>query len=164
MGLECACVRWPLTNKDVVRHLASYRNTWEHIWEICKRVDRPNFGLCLDTFHICGTPAISAWTFIITYNTPEQHLNTPPGPHPHAYSPTPPKHSKTHLPSSRLPSRPPRSSTFKSPTARSTSAPPRFLSNIPKRRASIPYSYGRTSGGRCRSWMISSGRSRRRRA
>ncbi|KAH8110074.1 xylose isomerase-like protein [Phellopilus nigrolimitatus] len=27
-------------------------NTWEHTWEICKRVDRPNFGLCLDTFQI----------------------------------------------------------------------------------------------------------------
>ncbi|CDO71054.1 hypothetical protein BN946_scf184844.g58 [Trametes cinnabarina] len=29
-------------------------NTWEHIWEVCKRVDRPNFGLCLDTFQICA--------------------------------------------------------------------------------------------------------------
>lgn len=29
-------------------------NTWEHTWEICKRVDRPNFGLCLDTFQICA--------------------------------------------------------------------------------------------------------------
>ena len=33
----------------------TFRNTWEHIWEVCKRVDRPNFGLCLDTFRICGT-------------------------------------------------------------------------------------------------------------
>lgn len=31
------------------------RNTWEHTWEVCKRVDRANFGLCLDTFQICGT-------------------------------------------------------------------------------------------------------------
>ncbi len=31
------------------------RNTWEHTWETCKRVDRDNFGLCLDTFRICGT-------------------------------------------------------------------------------------------------------------
>ncbi|KAL7277108.1 hypothetical protein ACG7TL_008953 [Trametes sanguinea] len=29
-------------------------NTWEHTWEVCKRVDRPNFGLCLDTFQICA--------------------------------------------------------------------------------------------------------------
>ncbi|KAI0754176.1 xylose isomerase-like protein [Daedaleopsis nitida] len=29
-------------------------NTWEHIWEVCKRVDRANFGLCLDTFQICA--------------------------------------------------------------------------------------------------------------
>ncbi|RPD60257.1 xylose isomerase-like protein [Lentinus tigrinus ALCF2SS1-7] len=32
----------------------AYVNTWEHIWEICKRIDRPNFGLCLDTFQICA--------------------------------------------------------------------------------------------------------------
>ncbi|KLO16982.1 xylose isomerase-like protein [Schizopora paradoxa] len=30
----------------------TYVNTWEHTWDICKRVDRPNFGLCLDTFQI----------------------------------------------------------------------------------------------------------------
>ncbi|KAH9939481.1 xylose isomerase-like protein [Amylocystis lapponica] len=33
----------------------SHVNTWEHTWEVCKRVDRPNFGLCLDTFQICGS-------------------------------------------------------------------------------------------------------------
>lgn len=27
-------------------------NTWEHTWEVCKLVNRPNFGLCLDTFQI----------------------------------------------------------------------------------------------------------------
>ncbi|KAM0554878.1 hypothetical protein ACHAPJ_006613 [Fusarium lateritium] len=27
-------------------------DTWEGTWEIVKRVDRPNFGLCLDTYHI----------------------------------------------------------------------------------------------------------------
>ncbi|EPQ51701.1 xylose isomerase-like protein [Gloeophyllum trabeum ATCC 11539] len=32
----------------------TYVNTWEHTWEVCKRVDRPNFGLCLDTFQICA--------------------------------------------------------------------------------------------------------------
>jgi len=30
----------------------SHINTWEHTWEICKQVDKPNFGLCLDTFQI----------------------------------------------------------------------------------------------------------------
>ncbi|KAL5481138.1 hypothetical protein ACEPAI_10079 [Sanghuangporus weigelae] len=27
-------------------------NTWEHTFDICRRVNRPNFGLCLDTFQI----------------------------------------------------------------------------------------------------------------
>lgn len=34
-------------------------NTWEQTWEICKRVDRPNFGLCLDTFQICARTYVS---------------------------------------------------------------------------------------------------------
>ncbi|KIJ64360.1 hypothetical protein HYDPIDRAFT_90751 [Hydnomerulius pinastri MD-312] len=29
-------------------------NTWEGTWEVCKRVNRPNFGLCLDTWQICA--------------------------------------------------------------------------------------------------------------
>ncbi|KAI2638410.1 xylose isomerase-like TIM barrel [Xylaria nigripes] len=29
-------------------------NTWEQSWEIVKAVNRPNFGLCLDTFNIAG--------------------------------------------------------------------------------------------------------------
>lgn len=29
-------------------------NTWEMSWELVRRVDRPNFGLCLDTFNIAG--------------------------------------------------------------------------------------------------------------
>ncbi|EKM57748.1 uncharacterized protein PHACADRAFT_170959 [Phanerochaete carnosa HHB-10118-sp] len=29
-------------------------NTWENTWDICRRVDRPNFGVCLDTFQICA--------------------------------------------------------------------------------------------------------------
>ncbi|EMD32278.1 hypothetical protein CERSUDRAFT_118976 [Gelatoporia subvermispora B] len=29
-------------------------NTWQHTWQICKLVERPNFGLCLDTFQICA--------------------------------------------------------------------------------------------------------------
>lgn len=27
---------------------------WEDVWDICKQVDRPNFGLCLDTFQSAG--------------------------------------------------------------------------------------------------------------
>jgi len=29
-------------------------DTWERSWEIVQRVDRPNFGICLDTFHIAA--------------------------------------------------------------------------------------------------------------
>jgi 4-hydroxyphenylpyruvate dioxygenase len=29
-------------------------DTWEKAWDVCRRVDRPNFGLCLDTFNIAG--------------------------------------------------------------------------------------------------------------
>lgn len=29
-------------------------NTWEACWEVVRRVDRPNFGMCLDTFNIAG--------------------------------------------------------------------------------------------------------------
>ncbi|KAE8351008.1 xylose isomerase-like protein [Aspergillus coremiiformis] len=29
-------------------------NTWEDSWEIIERVNRPNFGICLDTFNIAG--------------------------------------------------------------------------------------------------------------
>lgn len=29
-------------------------DTWQGTWEVVQRVDRPNFGLCLDTFHIAG--------------------------------------------------------------------------------------------------------------
>ncbi|GAW14455.1 hypothetical protein ANO14919_038580 [Xylariales sp. No.14919] len=33
---------------------STYMDTWEKAWDICQRVDRPNFGLCLDTFNIAG--------------------------------------------------------------------------------------------------------------
>jgi len=33
---------------------AAYNDTWKDVWEICKAVDRPNFGLCLDTFQTTG--------------------------------------------------------------------------------------------------------------
>lgn len=33
---------------------STYFDTWEQGWEIVEQVDRPNFGLCLDTFNIAG--------------------------------------------------------------------------------------------------------------
>lgn len=33
---------------------ATVNPTWSHIWAIVERVDRPNVGLCLDTFQTCG--------------------------------------------------------------------------------------------------------------
>lgn len=33
---------------------STHVDTWEKAWKICKMVDRPNFGLCLDTFNIAG--------------------------------------------------------------------------------------------------------------
>lgn len=29
-------------------------DTWEQVWDVIQRVDRRNFGFCLDTFNICG--------------------------------------------------------------------------------------------------------------
>jgi 4-hydroxyphenylpyruvate dioxygenase len=33
---------------------STHFDTWESGWDIVSRVDRPNFGLCLDTFNIAG--------------------------------------------------------------------------------------------------------------
>ncbi|KAM6509408.1 hypothetical protein FSOLCH5_012409 [Fusarium solani] len=33
---------------------STHIDTWENSWEVVKQVDRPNFGLCLDTFNIAG--------------------------------------------------------------------------------------------------------------
>lgn len=33
---------------------STFIDTWEKAWDVVKRVDRPNFGLCLDTFNIAG--------------------------------------------------------------------------------------------------------------
>ncbi|KAF2161045.1 hypothetical protein M409DRAFT_37639 [Zasmidium cellare ATCC 36951] len=33
---------------------STYIDTWEKSWEIVRLVDRPNFGVCLDTFNIAG--------------------------------------------------------------------------------------------------------------
>jgi 4-hydroxyphenylpyruvate dioxygenase len=32
----------------------TFIDTWEAVWDIVQRVDRPNFGCCLDTFNIAG--------------------------------------------------------------------------------------------------------------
>ena len=29
-------------------------NTWQHSWEVVQKAERPNLGLCLDTFQITG--------------------------------------------------------------------------------------------------------------
>lgn len=33
---------------------STYIDTWEKLWDVVQRVDRPNFGVCLDTFNIAG--------------------------------------------------------------------------------------------------------------
>ena len=32
----------------------TFVSTWEDMWEVVRRVDRPNFGCCLDTFNLAG--------------------------------------------------------------------------------------------------------------
>lgn len=32
----------------------TYIDTWQGTWEVVKRVNKPNFGLCLDTYHIAA--------------------------------------------------------------------------------------------------------------
>ena len=54
-GLGVRMCTYHLSGFQIARQRLRCRNTWEHTWEICKRVDRPNLGLCLDTFQICGT-------------------------------------------------------------------------------------------------------------
>lgn len=33
---------------------STHAPNWEDVWDICKKVNRPNFGLCLDTFQSAG--------------------------------------------------------------------------------------------------------------
>lgn len=33
---------------------STHIDTWDKVWDVVKRVDRPNFGMCLDTFNIAG--------------------------------------------------------------------------------------------------------------
>ena len=32
----------------------TYISTWKQMWHVVAAVDRDNFGMCLDTFHLCG--------------------------------------------------------------------------------------------------------------
>jgi len=48
--LEIPQVRFAYENLCWSTHI----DTWEKAWEVVKQVDRPNFGLCLDTFNIAG--------------------------------------------------------------------------------------------------------------
>ncbi|QIW98010.1 hypothetical protein AMS68_003528 [Peltaster fructicola] len=34
---------------------STHAKHWEDVWDICQKVDRPNFGLCLDTFQSSGS-------------------------------------------------------------------------------------------------------------
>lgn len=43
-------IRYAYENLCWSTHIA----TWEKLWDVVRRVDRPNFGLCLDTFNIAG--------------------------------------------------------------------------------------------------------------
>lgn len=33
---------------------SNHIDTWEQAWDVVQRVDRPNFGICLDTFNLAG--------------------------------------------------------------------------------------------------------------
>jgi sugar phosphate isomerase/epimerase len=41
--------------KEFYSILTLHRPTWKAAWDIVKAVDRPNIGLCLDTFQIAGS-------------------------------------------------------------------------------------------------------------
>lgn len=47
---ETPAVRFAYENLCWSTHV----DTWEKLWDVTKRVDRPNFGMCLDTFNIVG--------------------------------------------------------------------------------------------------------------
>ncbi|RAH51520.1 3-dehydroshikimate dehydratase [Aspergillus brunneoviolaceus CBS 621.78] len=51
LGLqETPVVRFAYENLAWATHVSS----WETLWEVVRRVDRPNLGCCLDTFNIAG--------------------------------------------------------------------------------------------------------------
>lgn len=56
-GLEHADKDLGLGNIRFVYEALAWSNhvdTWEKSWDVVRRVDRPNFGICLDTFNIAG--------------------------------------------------------------------------------------------------------------
>lgn len=59
---------WGVTILEADVNTISDSNAWEHTWEICKLVNRPNFGLCLDTFQICGKRESSAPLFAMKHD------------------------------------------------------------------------------------------------
>jgi len=51
LGLkEDPCIRFAYENLA----WGAYVDTWERLWEVVSRVNRPNFGCCLDTFNVAG--------------------------------------------------------------------------------------------------------------
>ncbi|GAA5857021.1 hypothetical protein JCM8547_007920 [Rhodosporidiobolus lusitaniae] len=58
---------------------STYNYTWKHSWDIVRKVDRPNFGLVLDAFHICGyefaNPTFPSGTRIGGYTRLQLSLN-----------------------------------------------------------------------------------------
>lgn len=45
-NLRCAYENWCWS---------THAPTWHDVWDICRQVDMPNFGLCLDTFQTAGS-------------------------------------------------------------------------------------------------------------
>jgi len=60
LAVEAASQNPPIRIAYEMWAWGTYVNSWEHVWEICKRVDMPNFGMCLDTFQISATHYASA--------------------------------------------------------------------------------------------------------
>lgn len=94
------------------------RNSWEHTWDICKRVNRPNFGLCLDTFQISSlSPFLNTHHFIHSHHN--QLRTSLPRSAFQALSP-PPQSPRPQIPY-RTPSHPSQKSSLHTPIRSSTS-------------------------------------------
>lgn len=51
---EAADVAFPVRIAYEALAWGTYINTWEDSWDVIKRADRPNLGICLDTFNIAA--------------------------------------------------------------------------------------------------------------
>jgi hypothetical protein len=51
----CAWAKSPCCGSGIALAWGTYINTWEDSWDVIKRANRPNIGICLDTFK--GRPA-----------------------------------------------------------------------------------------------------------